>query len=167
MACSQVRQRPNDLVTQREAGPCVELGRWALHVAQPDSEPGNTVKAFASPRPMSSKNIAPTLAHHGRCSHSGGKIQANDQLFRSTVPLAGVTENYPSCGRMRISCGLQDELATENRSASERRKYKRPCKRYTVNRSISHQHRGDLSDYAQRCRFQTAAGARYGSKVQF
>ena len=128
-------ERRNTMVQQKEA----IKGAWAQvdNVIQrrADLVPNlvETVKGFAAQEKEVFSNIAEARARLGGAQTPSDRIAANDMLSGALSRLLVVVENYPELRSNQNFIRLQDELAgTENRIATERRKYNEAVQQYNT-----------------------------------
>jgi LemA protein len=128
-------ERRNTMVQQKEA----IKGAWAQvdNVIQrrADLVPNlvETVKGFAAQEKEVFSNIAEARARLGGAQTPSDRIAANDMLSGALSRLLVVVENYPELRSNQNFIRLQDELAgTENRIATERRKYNESVQQYNT-----------------------------------
>ncbi|MEX2299796.1 MAG: LemA family protein [Bryobacterales bacterium] len=128
-------ERRNTMVQQKEA----IKGAWAQvdNVIQrrTDLVPNlvETVKGFAAQEKEVFSNIAEARARLGGAQTPSDRIAANDMLSGALSRLLVVVENYPELRSNQNFIRLQDELAgTENRIATERRKYNESVQQYNT-----------------------------------
>jgi LemA protein len=128
-------ERRNTMVQQKEA----IKGAWAQvdNVIQrrADLVPNlvETVKGFAAQEKEVFSNIAEARARLGGAQTPSDRIAANDMLSSALSRLLVVVENYPELRSNQNFIRLQDELAgTENRIATERRKYNEAVQLYNT-----------------------------------
>jgi LemA protein len=162
----------NDLVTRKEA---VSAAWSQVDVAlqrRADLIPNlvETVKGFAKHEEKAIDDVASARAALIGAKSPSQKIAANSQLDGALGRLLVVVENYPNLKANENFLRLQDELAgSENRIATERRKYNETVQKYNTDIELFPQNiaASMFGFRREEAYFKADADARTAPKVKF
>jgi LemA protein len=162
----------NDIVTQKEA----ITAAWAQVDNQmqrrADLIPNlvETVKGYARHEQTAIQEVAQARAAFAGARSPQDRIQANSQIDGALSRLLAIVENYPNLKADQQFLNLQRELAgTENRIATERRRYNEAVQAYNTNIQLFPNNIvASLGGYTREdAYFKTEPGARTVPKVAF
>jgi LemA protein len=162
----------NEIVTQKEA----ITASWAqvdnVMQRRADLIPNlvETVKGYAKHEQTAIQEVAQARAAFAGARSPQERIQTNSQLDGALSRLLVVVENYPNLKADQQFLNLQRELAgTENRIATERRRYNEAVQAYNTNIQLFPNNIvASLSGYSREdAYFKTEPGARTVPKVAF
>jgi LemA protein len=162
----------NSIVTQKEA----ITASWAqvdnMMQRRADLIPNlvETVKGYAKHEQSAIQEVAQARAAFAGAKAPQERIQANSQLDSALSRLLVVVENYPNLKADTQFLNLQRELSgTENRIATERRRYNEAVQAYNTNIQLFPNNIvASLSGYSREdAYFKTEPGARTVPKVNF
>jgi LemA protein len=162
----------NEIVTQKEA----ITAAWAqvdnVMQRRADLIPNlvETVKGYAKHEQGAIQEVTQARAAFAGARTPQERIQANSQIQSSLDRLLVIVENYPNLKADQQFLNLQRELAgTENRIATERRRYNEAVQAYNTNIQLFPNNIvASLSGYTREdAYFKTEPGARTVPKVAF
>jgi len=130
----------------------------------------NTVKGYASHEKELFEEVTRLRSQWGAAKSQSQKVQAAGALEGALGRLMVVVEKYPDLKANQNFLALQDELAgTENRIATERRRYNQAIRNYNVivRRFPSNIIAGMAGFEKSEAYFESASGAEQAPAVQF
>jgi LemA protein len=129
-----------------------------------------TVKGFTTHEQEAIDSVTKARAAMAGAQTPADKIAANDQISSSLSRLLVVVENYPNLKANEGFLRLQDELAgSENRIATERRKYNETVQKYNTDIELFPQNIAAslFGFHREEAYFKADTDARTAPKVKF
>ena len=128
-----------------------------------------TVKGYAKQERKVFIEVTKARAMVGSSTAIPDKIQANNELSNALSRLLVVVERYPDLKSNQNFIRLQDELAgTENRIATERRRYNETVKIYNIKlRSFPSNIIGGVFGFEKAALFEVAEAVKAAPEVKF